>query len=192
MVLCKILYTMTIPFLEKSASKISARAEIDGDEDTESTTFFSEKSKRISGKEFDYGSIEDMSDGYEKVPSPLAKALYTEDFLLSKRYFYSTVIIYLNVFVSEMSRGLLFPTLWLFVNSLGGSKSFQGLIVSSFSLGRIFTAPFFGYLSEIYGHRVVLLTCNVIMIVGAILYATASSLDWLLAGQLILGIGGGK
>jgi Na+/melibiose symporter-like transporter len=183
---------MTIPFMEKSVSKIAARAEIDEEEDTESTTFFSEKSKRIYGKEFDYGSIEDMSDRYEKVPSPLAKALYTEDVLLSNRYFYSTVIIYLNVFVSEMSRGLLFPTLWLFVNSLGGSKSFQGLIVSSFSMGRIFTAPFFGYLSELYGHRIVLIICNVILIVGAVVYATSSSLDWLLAGQIILGIGGGK
>jgi Na+/melibiose symporter-like transporter len=138
-----------------------------------------------------YGSFHD-SDTSETDPLQMAGGMKTENFRLRRDYYLSTIIIYYSVLTSEMARGILFPTLWLYVSAMGGSKSFQGLVVSSFSMGRILSAPFFGYLSEIYGHQLVLILCNIVIIIGTLLYASASSVYWLIGGQFVIGFGAGR
>ena len=82
--------------------------------------------------------------------------------------------------------------MWLFVLSLGGNKSSQGAAIACFSFGRAILSPVFGSLSETYGHRKVLIGCNIIIALGALLYSFASSLFVLALGQLVMGMGSGR
>jgi MFS family permease len=104
----------------------------------------------------------------------------------------STYLVYFCVFVSEMARGIMLPTLWLFVSSLGGGRFHQGLVVSCFSLGRIIAAPVVGYLSEVYGYKSILTLCNIILAVGAILFSASTNIHQLLFAQFVIGVGAGK
>lgn len=146
--------------------------------------------------EQEYGSVgtwgEDNQSPERNNQNSVAKALREEDKQLGNQYFVSTVIVYFCVLTAEMARGILFPTLWLYVSSFGGTKSFQGLIVSAFSMGRIISAPYLGHLSEVYGHQAALIVCNIVIILGSIIYASATSLWWLLLGQLTIGLGAGR
>lgn len=106
-------------------------------------------------------------------------------------------IIYLVVLTSDMSRGLLFPTLWLVVHSVGGGPSEQGLAVSAFSLGRLLSTTAVGYWSERIGCRLVLCLCNVVILFGAGLYIYAASITgggvaMVIAAQLVIGVGAGS
>lgn len=82
--------------------------------------------------------------------------------------------------------------MWLFVLSLGGSKSSQGLAVASFSFGRVLFSPAFGSASEKYGHRKVLTVCNIIIALGTLVYSSASSLYILILGQFLMGVGAAR
>jgi MFS family permease len=110
----------------------------------------------------------------------------------SKRDYISLAIIYLCVFVSDAARGILFPTLWLYVQSFGVGSMYQGFVVSAFSAGRIISSPILGYFSEIYGYRKSLVLSNLIVIIGCFLYGIAPNVMWLIIGQFIIGIGAGR
>lgn len=82
--------------------------------------------------------------------------------------------------------------MWLFVLSLGGNKVSQGLAIASFSMGRVIFSPVFGGLSESYGHKRVLIVCNVIIAVGTLIYSSATSLSMVALGQFVMGCGSAR
>lgn len=107
----------------------------------------------------------------------------------------SLYIVITCVLLSDMGRGILFPTLWLLISSLGGSRIFQGYAVSVFSVGRIFSSPIFGRLSEVYGFRSVLISCNIVMALGCLFYTLSiyfQSLHAILISQFVIGFGAGS
>ncbi len=122
----------------------------------------------------------------------ITRLLHQESNTFQKQYYCSTLVVYFNVLTGDMSRGIFLPTLWLYVHSLGGSKSFLGMLVSSYSMGRIIAAPGFGYLSEIFGHQQTMIVCNVVIMGGTLIYALANSLAVLLLANFIIGIGAGR
>lgn len=101
-------------------------------------------------------------------------------------------VAYLAALVSEMARGLLFPILWLRVESISGSNASLGIVVASFSCGRIIGAPLFGVMSEHYNYKRVLIWCNLILIIGALVFSVAPSVTMLAVAQLLMGIGAGN
>ena len=104
----------------------------------------------------------------------------------------STAIVVVCVLIGDMARGILFPSLWLLVQSLSGSKVYQGFAVSAFSAGRILSSPLFGWLSEKYGYRNVLITCNAIVFFGCYMYSLSKTVNGVILGQFIIGIGAGS
>lgn len=122
----------------------------------------------------------------------ITRLLRQESNTFQNQYYCSTLVVYFNVLTGDMSRGIFLPTLWLYVHSLGGSKSFLGMIVSSYSMGRIIAAPAFGYLSENIGHQQTMIFCNVVILGGTLVYALAKSLPLLLLANFIIGIGAGR
>lgn len=104
----------------------------------------------------------------------------------------STRIIYFYTVCVGMSGGLFLPTLWPFVHSLGGSKSFLGVVISAYHIGRIFGAPFFGFLSDTFGHKSALVTCSSAILMGSVFYAMARNLLILFIGYTIIGIGAAR
>ena len=103
----------------------------------------------------------------------------------------SLSIIFSCCFVGDTARGLMMPTLWPFVSSMGGNLIWQGFIVAAFSLGRVISSPLFGTLADMYGYRWVLVACNGIIVLGALLYTQSTTLEELFASQFVIGIGTG-
>jgi MFS family permease len=79
------------------------------------------------------------------------------------------------------------PTLWLFVSHLGGTLTWQGIAIASFSMGRIITSPIFGKLSETHGYKIVLFLCNLVILAGCLVYAFSTHIWVLVLGQFIIG-----
>lgn len=112
--------------------------------------------------------------------------------VLPKTNTISIVIILLCVIVGDSARGVLFPTLFSYIKSLGGDRVCQGFAVAAFSVGRILSSPIFGTLSEEYGNRYVLVCCNVIITIGCLLYIISTSYVWVILSQFVIGFGAGS
>lgn len=110
---------------------------------------------------------------------------------LNKPSICSIITIVLTVLIGDASRGILFPTLWLLIESLGGQKLHQGIAVASFSAGRIISSPILGHYSEIYGYKYILILSNLIIIVGCLVYMSASNIWMIFLAQWIIGFGAG-
>ena len=67
----------------------------------------------------------------------------------------------------------------------------QGMVVASFSLGRILSSPLLGTFSEVYGYIPVLVLSNGIIALGCLGYATANNLPALVLAQVVIGFGSG-
>ena len=107
----------------------------------------------------------------------------------------SLSVIIACTFLSDMTRGIIFPTLWMLIRSLNGSKVTQGYAVSAFSFGRILSSPLFGRLSELHGYRPVLVLCNLVISLGCFIYTLGISFDNLyiiVMAQFIVGFGAGS
>jgi len=104
---------------------------------------------------------------------------------------YALTLIFLCVFVGDMARGILFPTLWLFVQQMGGNRMHQGVVVAAFSFGRIISSPMLGSFSEERGYLPVLVLSNSIIATGCLGYALANTIPLLVAAQVVIGFGSG-
>ena len=104
----------------------------------------------------------------------------------------SFVVICCVVLLGDSARGIMFPTLWPFVRSLGGNRLSHGYTVAAFSLGRALASPFIGKQSSRRGYQTTLVVCNAIIMVGGFVYGMASSMHVLLAAQILIGVGSGS
>jgi len=102
------------------------------------------------------------------------------------------VIVCAVVLLGDMSRGVMFPTLWPLIESLGGSAIAQGYAVAAFSFGRFIMAPLFGSWSIEYGYTRTLFVSMSILCFGTILYAQAPNVghtSFLILAQITMGVG---
>jgi MFS family permease len=67
----------------------------------------------------------------------------------------------------------------------------QGMVVASFSMGRILSSPLLGTFSELYGYLPVLVLANCIIALGCLGYALADTLPYLVLAQVVIGFGSG-
>ena len=137
-----------------------------------------------SSSSSDYGSS--SSSGYHALSTnPSSSSLRRRNNIISMS------IIALCVIIGDMTRGVTFPTLWIYISSFNGNKEELGLAVASFSAGRIISSPVFGGMSERHGYRYVLVICCVITIIGSYIYASADSVEAIIIAQFVLGFGAG-
>lgn len=96
--------------------------------------------------------------------------------------------------LGDTARGVMFPTLWPLVHSLGGTRVHQGIAVASFSFGRVIVSPMFGKKSVTSGYRSTLNIALSLLFLGTIAYSlapTANNLYWLIGAQIVMGFGSG-
>ena len=132
-----------------------------------------------------------MDDQEIAATTSIVSSVITADGISDFSGFYTVCYI---VLLGDMSRGIMFPTLWPLVRSLGGTEVTQGYAVAAFSFGRILVSPMFGSWSIKYGYRYTLLVSSTILLIGTILYSQASHVgrpEFLIFAQTILGIGSG-
>jgi MFS transporter, ceroid-lipofuscinosis neuronal protein 7 len=98
------------------------------------------------------------------------------------------------VLVGDMSRGVMFPSMWPLVEALGGNHVLLGYSVAAFSFGRVLVNPLFGSWSNQYGYRITLVIACSILLLGTLVYAQVQNIGYppfLIVAQTILGIGSG-
>ncbi|KAG7803602.1 hypothetical protein KL944_001555 [Ogataea haglerorum] len=64
-------------------------------------------------------------------------------------------------------------------------------ITSGTSLGAVVACVFAGYIADLYGRKLVIILCNVLFVVGALLQLLATKVVTMIAGRLIMGLGVG-
>lgn len=100
----------------------------------------------------------------------------------------------LVILIGDMSRGVMFPSMWPLVENIGGSTVLLGYSVAAFSFGRILVNPVFGSWSHQIGYRKTLIIAACILFVGTLLYGQIQNIgkpEFLIVAQTILGIGSG-
>ena len=105
----------------------------------------------------------------------------------------SLVVVAFIGFVGSVEYGLIFPTIWQYLNSLGMyHQYFLGVVISSFNVAQIISSPIFGYLSDLGISFKTLFVCSLFFgIVGNAIYFMASRAWMLLIARIVAGIGAG-
>lgn len=98
--------------------------------------------------------------------------------------------IFLTVFLDMLSFGMVIPDIQLRGEKLGAHGVTIGLVIATFSVAQLLTAPFLGRLSDVSGRRRVLLLTTVLATVSFLFYANAHSLPAMFAARVFAGIAG--
>lgn len=133
---------------------------------------------------------ENENDALSLTPSILSSVM-TADGIYDVTGFYVVCFV---ILLGDMSRGVMFPTMWPLVESLGGNKVTMGYAIAAFSFGRILVNPIFGAWSESIGYTYTLLISCTVLLLGTLCYAqvqNVGNVDFLIVAQTILGIGSG-
>lgn len=100
----------------------------------------------------------------------------------------------LVILIGDMSRGVMFPSMWPLVERLGGTTVTLGYSVAAFSWGRVLVNPIFGSWSHSLGYTKTLLVSCTLLLMGTLLYAQVDVIGEpavLILAQTLLGIGSG-
>lgn len=103
-------------------------------------------------------------------------------------------VVCMVVLLGDMSRGVVFPSLWHLIVELGGGEVTLGYAVAAFSFGRMISNPIFGAWSIDYGYQFTLTFTGCVLFFGTILYAQSQNVgttSFLILAQTVLGIGSG-
>ncbi|KAG3162185.1 hypothetical protein PC128_g20652 [Phytophthora cactorum] len=107
------------------------------------------------------------------------------------------VLIHLSEFGAEAARGLVLPTLFTYVQELGGGLADIGLLTALFSVGRFFSSLLFGWLCDRTSFRVLYNVAGGCAIVGNLLYIlpyspSVRSRTVLALSRFVIGFGAGN
>ena len=101
------------------------------------------------------------------------------------------VVLMITAFVDMLGLLMVVPLLPFYAMRLGGGGLVVGLLVSSFSVAQLVSAPLWGRVSDSYGRRPALLIGLGAAAVAYVIFGYAETLWLLLASRLVQGAGGG-
>ena len=114
-----------------------------------------------------------------------------------RRFWVNFISLCLVLALAEAARGIVLPTLSLYVASLGGSPSLLAVVVAAFSVGRLTSSVVYGYLSDRYQLHVPLMGSLMLGCVGHVLFilppyvGSAAGLPLLIVARLLTGFATG-
>jgi multidrug resistance protein len=97
----------------------------------------------------------------------------------------------ITAFVDMVGLLMVVPLLPFYTLELGGKGMMVGILVSSFSIAQLISAPLWGRVSDRYGRRPALLIGLGFSCVAYVIFGYAASIWMLLASRLVQGAGGG-
>ena len=104
-------------------------------------------------------------------------------------------ILMITAFVDMLGLLMVLPLLPFYAKSLGQGGLVVGLLVSSFAVAQLLTAPMWGRMSDAYGRRPALLVGLAASVIAYVIFAFALSLPYalffLFLSRLVQGAGGG-
>ena len=101
-------------------------------------------------------------------------------------------VLMVTAFVDMTGYALLLPLLPLYAKRFGADAFTVGLLMASFALAQLISAPLWGRLSDRTGRRPVILMTQSISAIAFIIFALADSIWLLLLCRLMQGAGGGN
>jgi multidrug resistance protein len=101
------------------------------------------------------------------------------------------VVLMVTAFIDMVGLLMLIPLLPFYAMSMGGGGLVVGLLVSSFAVAQLLSAPMWGRFSDRYGRRPALLVGLGASAIAYVIFAFADSLWLLFLSRLVQGAGGG-
>lgn len=101
------------------------------------------------------------------------------------------VVLMITAFVDMVGLLMIIPLLPFYAKSLGANGFIVGLLVSSFAIAQLITAPVWGRISDRYGRRPALLVGLSASAVAYVVFGFANALWLLFLSRLVQGAGGG-
>src|SRR5688500_5639252 len=98
----------------------------------------------------------------------------------------------ITAFVDMVGMLMVVPLLPYYATDLGGAGLVVGVLVSSFSVAQLISAPLWGRVSDRYGRRPALLAGLASSAVAYVVFAYSTSLWLLLLSRIVQGAGGGS
>ena len=96
-----------------------------------------------------------------------------------------------TAFVDMLGFAMVFPLLPFYAKNLGASPFTIGLLISSFSVAQLATAPLWGRMSDRYGRRPILIVGLAAAGIAYVVFGFADSIWLLLLSRTVQGAGGG-
>jgi EmrB/QacA subfamily drug resistance transporter len=107
-----------------------------------------------------------------------------------RRTFFVMTGAVLGIFVASISHMMLIASVPLVISDLGGLDRYSWVFTGYF-LASTVSIPLWGKISDIYGRRVPLSLAIASFVIGAIVCSAAPSMDVLIAGRALQGLGSG-
>lgn len=101
------------------------------------------------------------------------------------------VVLMVTAFIDMLGLLMILPLLPFYAQKLGAGGLVVGLLVSSFSVAQLLSAPMWGRVSDKYGRRPALLVGLFASAIAYLVFAYADSLWLLFVSRLVQGAGGG-
>ncbi|WP_396215011.1 MFS transporter [Gemmatimonas sp.] len=108
-----------------------------------------------------------------------------------KSAFGKLVVLMVTAFIDMLGLLMILPLLPFFAKTLGAGGAVVGLLVSSFSVAQLISAPIWGRFSDKYGRRPALMVGLGASAVAYVVFAYADSLWLLFLSRIVQGAGGG-
>lgn len=97
----------------------------------------------------------------------------------------------ITAFIDMVGLLMVLPLLPFYAVDLGGSGMIVGVLVSSFAVAQLISAPLWGRVSDRYGRRPALLIGLAFSAIGFVIFSYAGSILVLLLSRVVQGAGGG-
>lgn len=108
-----------------------------------------------------------------------------------KSAFGKLAVLMVTAFIDMLGLLMILPLLPFYAKSLGAGGAVVGLLVSSFSVAQLLSAPIWGRFSDRYGRRPALMVGLGASAVAYVVFAYADSLWLLFLSRIVQGAGGG-
>jgi ceroid-lipofuscinosis MFS transporter 7 len=142
----------------------------------------------------------DAEDKEKKLQRPIGSTAVGDAAARRRRlrsWYAHMVLIHLSEFGAEAARGLVLPTLFIYVQELGGGMADIGLLTALFSVGRFFSSLLFGWLCDRTSFRVLYNVAGGCAMLGNLLYVlpyspSVHSRALLALSRFVIGFGAGN
>ncbi len=114
------------------------------------------------------------------------------DFGKGNSSFASLMIVFFTVFIDLIGFGIIIPVLQPYARHFGASDLQAGLLMGAFSAVQFFIIPVWGWLSDRYGRKPVILTGLAGSCVSYLVLANAPDLTTLFIGRIMAGLSAGN
>ena len=101
------------------------------------------------------------------------------------------VVLMFTAFVDMIGSSMILPLVPYYATRMGATGLAVGLILASFSIGQLVSAPSWGRFSDRYGRRPAIILGLVVSVVAYVVFAYAGSLSLLLVSRFVQGVGAG-